>query len=54
MSTDVPSVRTLTNSPYRMPESLQAYIMTARRPMPAIPSELNEIRDVVGYIQSLK
>jgi mono/diheme cytochrome c family protein len=54
LSTDVPSFRALANRPYRTPESLQAYIMTPRHPMPAIPLELNEIRDVVDYIQSLK
>jgi mono/diheme cytochrome c family protein len=54
MGTDVPSFRALANRPYRKPESLQAYIMTPRHPMPAIPLELNEIRDVVDYIQSLK
>ena len=54
MGTDVPSFRALANRPYRTPESLQAYIMTPRHPMPAIPLELKEIRDVVDYIQSLK
>jgi mono/diheme cytochrome c family protein len=52
--TDVPSFRALAGRPYRAPESLEAYIMTPRHPMPAIPLELNEIRDVVDYIQSLK
>jgi len=54
MGTDVPSFRALADKPYRTPESLQAYIMTPRHPMPAIPLELNEIRDVVDYIRSLK
>jgi mono/diheme cytochrome c family protein len=54
LGTDVPSFRTLAGRPYRTPESLQAYIMTPRHPMPAIPLELNEIRDVVDYIKSLK
>jgi mono/diheme cytochrome c family protein len=54
MGTDVPSFRSLARKPYRTPESLQAYIMTPRHPMPAIPLELNEIRDIVDYIQSLK
>jgi len=54
MGTDVPSFRALANKPYRTPESLQAYIMTPRHPMPAIPLELNEIRAIVDYIQSLK
>jgi mono/diheme cytochrome c family protein len=54
MGTDVPSFRALAARAYRTPESLQAYIMTPRHPMPAIPLELNEIRDVVDYIQSLK
>jgi mono/diheme cytochrome c family protein len=52
--TDVPSFRALANRPYGTPESLQAFIMTPRHPMPAIPLELNEIRDVVTYIRSLK
>ena len=51
---DVPSFRALAGRPYRTPESLQAYIMTPRHPMPAIPLDLNEIRDVVDYLQSLK
>ena len=54
LGTDVPSFRALTDRPYRTPESLQAYIMTPRHPMPAIPLELNEIRDVVDYIKSLR
>jgi mono/diheme cytochrome c family protein len=52
--TDVPIFRALAGKPYRTLESLQAYIMTPRHPMPAIPLELNEIRDVIAYIQSLK
>jgi mono/diheme cytochrome c family protein len=52
--TDVPSFRALADRPYRTPESLQAIIMTPRHPMPAIPLELSEIRDVIAYIQSLK
>jgi mono/diheme cytochrome c family protein len=52
--TDVPSFRSLASRPGRTPESLQSFIMTPRHPMPAIPLELNEIRDVVSYIQSLK
>jgi mono/diheme cytochrome c family protein len=52
--TDVPSFRALADRPHRTPESLQAIIMTPRHPMPAIPLELSEIRDVVAYIQSLK
>jgi mono/diheme cytochrome c family protein len=54
MGADVPSFRALADRPYRTPESLQAYIMAPRHPMPAIPLELNEIRDVVDYIQSLR
>jgi mono/diheme cytochrome c family protein len=52
--TDVPSFRALANRPFRTPEGLQAFIMTPRHPMPAIPLELSEIGDVVAYIQSLK
>ncbi len=52
--TDVPSFRALANRPRWTPESLQAFIMTPRHPMPAIPLELKEIRDVIAYIQSLK
>lgn len=54
LRTDVPSFRALAHRPYQTPERLQVYIMTPRHPMPAIPLELNEIRDVVDYIQSLK
>ncbi len=54
MGTDVPSFRALANKSYRTPEHLQAHIMTPRHPMPAIPLELNEIRDIVDYIRSLK
>jgi mono/diheme cytochrome c family protein len=54
MGTDVPTFRALADKPFHTPESLQAYIMTPRHPMPAIPLELNEIRDVVDYIRSLK
>jgi mono/diheme cytochrome c family protein len=52
--TDVPSFRSIAGRPGRTPESLQAFIMTPRHPMPAIPLELSEIRDVVAYIESLK
>src|SRR5262245_39944602 len=52
--TDVPSFMAIAGRPARTPESLQAFIMTPRHPMPAIPLELNEIRDVVAYIESLK
>jgi mono/diheme cytochrome c family protein len=51
---DVPSFRAIAARPYKTPESLQAAIMTPRHPMPAIPLEVNEIRDVAAYIQSLK
>jgi mono/diheme cytochrome c family protein len=51
---DVPSFRAIADRPYRTAESLQAAIMTPRHPMPAIPLELAEIRDVAAYIQSLK
>jgi mono/diheme cytochrome c family protein len=51
---DVPSFRAIAIRPYKTAEALQAAIMTPRHPMPAIPLELAEIRDVVAYIQSLK
>jgi mono/diheme cytochrome c family protein len=51
---DVPSFRALADRPYRTPERLQSFIMTPRHPMPAIPLELSEIRDVIAYIRSLK
>jgi mono/diheme cytochrome c family protein len=51
---DVPSFRAIADRPYKTAESLQAAIMTPRHPMPAIPLELAEIRDVVAYIRSLK
>jgi mono/diheme cytochrome c family protein len=52
--TDVPSFRAIAGRPNRTPASLQTFIMTPRHPMPAIPLELSEIRDVVAYIESLK
>jgi mono/diheme cytochrome c family protein len=52
--TDVPSFIALAGRPGRTPERLQAFIMTPRHPMPAIPLELSEIRDIVAYIESLK
>jgi mono/diheme cytochrome c family protein len=52
--TDVPSFLAIAGRPARTPENLQVFIMTPRHPMPAIPLELGEIRDVVAYIESLK
>jgi mono/diheme cytochrome c family protein len=52
--TDVPSFIALAGRPGRTPERLKAFIMTPRHPMPAIPLELSEIRDIVAYIESLK
>jgi mono/diheme cytochrome c family protein len=34
-------------------ERLQAYIATPHRPMPAVPLQTSEIRDIVAYILSL-
>jgi mono/diheme cytochrome c family protein len=52
--THAPSFRALASRPGWTPESLQVLIMTQRHPMPAIPLELNEIRDVATYIRSLE
>ena len=52
--TDVPSFRAIAGRPNHTPERLQAVIMAPHRPMPTIPLEMSEIRDVVAYILSLK
>lgn len=52
--TDVPSFRAIAGRPNYTPERLQTFIMTPHRPMPAIPLEMSEIRDVAAYILSLK
>ena len=50
----VPSFRAIAGRPNHTPERLQAIIMAPHRPMPTIPLEMSEIRDVVAYILSLK
>jgi mono/diheme cytochrome c family protein len=52
--TAAPSFRALADRPYQTAESLQAFILTPGHPMPAMPLELAEIRDLVAYIRSLK
>jgi mono/diheme cytochrome c family protein len=52
--TDVPSFRAIAGRPNQSRERLETYIMVPHRPMPAIPLELSEVRDVVAYILSLK
>jgi mono/diheme cytochrome c family protein len=52
--TDVPSFRAIAARPNQTPGRLETYIMVPHRPMPAIPLELSEVRDVVAYILSLK
>jgi mono/diheme cytochrome c family protein len=52
--TVAPSFRALADRPYQTAESLQAFILTPGHPMPAMPLELAEIRDLVAYIRSLK
>jgi mono/diheme cytochrome c family protein len=52
--TDVPSFRAIAARPYQTQGRLETYIMVPHRPMPAIPLELSEVRDVVAYILSLK
>jgi mono/diheme cytochrome c family protein len=52
--TVAPSFRALVDRPYQTAESLQAYILTPGHPMPAMPLELAEIRDLIDYIRSLK
>jgi hypothetical protein len=50
----VPSFRVIAARPNQARERLETYIMVPHRPMPAIPLELSEVRDVVAYILSLK
>lgn len=51
---DVPSFRAIAARPKQSAGRLETYVMVPHRPMPAIPLELSEIRDVVAYILSLK
>jgi mono/diheme cytochrome c family protein len=52
--TDVPSFRAIAARPNRTAARLETFVMVPHRPMPAIPLELSEVRDVVAYILSLK
>lgn len=52
--TDVPSFSAIAAKPNQTRERLETYIMVPHRPMPAIPLELSEVRDVVDYILSFK
>jgi mono/diheme cytochrome c family protein len=49
----VPTFRAIAGRSWT-PERLQAFIATPHRPMPAIPLDMSEIRDVAAYILSLK
>jgi mono/diheme cytochrome c family protein len=48
----VPSFRTIAGRGWTA-ERLQTFIATPHRPMPGIPLEMAEIRDLIAYIQSL-
>ena len=50
----VPSFRQIANRPGRSQEMLEARVMSPHWPMPGLPLEAREIRDVVAYILSLK
>lgn len=50
----VPSLAAAVNRPNRSSERLQAFLLTPHRPMPAIPLELGEIKDIAAYLGSLK
>ncbi len=50
----VPSFRDIADRPDRTQESLESVVMTPHWPMPALPLQSREIRDVVGYILSLR
>src|SRR5688500_16425296 len=50
---NVPTFRAIAGQGWS-PQRLQAFITTPHRPMPAIPLDMSEIRDVVAYILSLK
>jgi mono/diheme cytochrome c family protein len=49
-----PSLSDIARRPYNTPERLQAFIMTPHRPMPGLPLEVSEVRDIVTYVHSLK
>jgi hypothetical protein len=50
---NVPTFRAIADQKWT-PERLPTFITTPHRPMPAIPLDTSEIRDVVVYILSLK
>ena len=50
----VPSFPEIARRSDRTQEMLEAVVMTPHWPMPALPLQSREIRDVVGYILSLK
>ncbi len=50
----VPSFLDIANRPHRSAERLEAFVMTPHRPMPGLPLDAHEVRDVVGYILSLR
>ena len=49
-----PSLADIAGGPYNAPERLHAFIMTPHRPMPGLPLEVSEVRDIVAYVHSLK
>jgi mono/diheme cytochrome c family protein len=52
--TDVPSFRAIAGRPNQTAEHLKAFILTPHRPMPGIPLSLNEVDDIVAFVQSLR
>ena len=50
----VPSFGTIASRPDLTPERLVGFLLTPHRPMPAIPLDLIDIKDIVAYIASLR
>ena len=53
-STAAPSLSDIACRPHNTPERLQAFIITPHRPMPGLPLEVTEVRDIVAYVHSLQ
>lgn len=54
MSSDVPSFPVIATRPGRTAERIEAVILSPHAPMPTLPLNTREVRDVAAYILSLK
>jgi mono/diheme cytochrome c family protein len=49
-----PAFRNIAGRSINTPERLVSFLMIPHRPMPALPLDASEMRDIVAYIVSLK